>query len=103
MSQPISTTIKSNIQGLPWCSSGEDSILPMQDAWVLSLVRELRSHMPHGTAKKEKIKFKKRKERTELERLEQCQKKWQYRSGIIPEPIKCCVGDSDLTNRHSVT
>lgn len=38
--------------GLPWWSSGQDSALPRQGARVQSLVRELRSHMPHGTAKK---------------------------------------------------
>ena len=31
--------------GLPWWSSGEDSALPVQQAWVQSLVGELRSHM----------------------------------------------------------
>ena len=28
-------------QGLPWCSSGQDSTLPIQGAQVQSLVREL--------------------------------------------------------------
>ena len=40
--------------GLLWWPSGRDSMLPMQGAWVRSLVRELRSHMPQlrpGTAK----------------------------------------------------
>ena len=27
-------------------------MLPLQGAWVQSLIRELRSHMPHGVAKK---------------------------------------------------
>ena len=31
--------------GLPWRSSGLDSVLPLQGAWVRSLVGELRS--PH--------------------------------------------------------
>ena len=31
-------------------------MLPLQRAWVLSLVRELRSHMLYGMAKKEKLK-----------------------------------------------
>ena len=31
-------------QGLPWWSSGEDPVLPLQVARVHSLVRELRSH-----------------------------------------------------------
>lgn len=34
------------------------SRLPLQGAWVLSLVRELRSHMPHVVAKKKKKKEK---------------------------------------------
>ena len=32
--------------------SGKDSVLPIQGAWVRSLVRELRSHMLYGMAKK---------------------------------------------------
>ena len=39
---------------LSWWPSGSDSMLPMQRAWVSSLVRELRSQMPHGVTKKEK-------------------------------------------------
>ena len=42
-------------QGLPWGSSGEDPALPPQEAWAWSLVRELRSHMLHGMAKKNKV------------------------------------------------
>ena len=38
--------------GLPSWSSVQDSMLPPQGAWVRSLVRELRSHMLHGTARK---------------------------------------------------
>ena len=37
-------------QGLPWWSSGEDSMLPPQGARVRSLVGELRSCMLPGTA-----------------------------------------------------
>ena len=33
-------------------------MLPMQGAWVQSLVRELRSHMPYNSAKKKKLKKK---------------------------------------------
>ena len=40
--------------GLPWQSSGEDSVLPTQGVQVQSLVQELRSHRPHGAAKKKK-------------------------------------------------
>ena len=43
-----------NQLGLPWRSSGYDSELPMQGAWVQSLVRELGSQMPRSTAKKKK-------------------------------------------------
>ena len=38
--------------GLPWWSSG--SLLPLQGAWVQSLVGKLRSHMLSGVAKKVK-------------------------------------------------
>ena len=40
------------IPGLLWPSSGEDPMLPMQGAQVWFLVRELRSHKPHGGVKK---------------------------------------------------
>ena len=43
-------TLKS-VWGFPWWSSGYDSVLPMQEAWVQSLVREQRSHMLHDMAK----------------------------------------------------
>ena len=39
-------------------SSGQDSKFPLQGAQILSLVRELRSHVPQGMAKIIKI-FKK--------------------------------------------
>ena len=39
--QPSWSTLKYTVIGLPWWSSGKDSALPMQGAWVLSLVREL--------------------------------------------------------------
>ena len=34
------------VWGLPWCSSGQDSMLPVQEAQIRSLVGELRSHIP---------------------------------------------------------
>ena len=37
---------------LPWWSSGWDSKLPVQVAWVQFLVWEVRSHMPWSVAKK---------------------------------------------------
>ena len=40
------------VLGIPWWSSGLDSVLPLQGAWVLSLVRKLRSHKMRGTKKK---------------------------------------------------
>ena len=38
--------------GVPCLSSGWDSMLPLQGAWVQPLVRELRSHMPCSMVKK---------------------------------------------------
>ena len=46
---------KEKQMGLPWWSSGEDSELPVQGAWVPSPVGELRSCMPHRLAKIFKI------------------------------------------------
>ena len=40
-------------EGLPWLSSGSDSTLPLQEAWVLSLAGELRSRLLCGVAKKQ--------------------------------------------------
>ena len=42
--------------GLPCCSSGWESMLPMQGVRVWSLVGELRFRMPGGMARKEKKK-----------------------------------------------
>ena len=42
--------------GLPWWSSGEDSVLPLQEEQVQSLVGKLRSYMPWSKTKK-KIKI----------------------------------------------
>ena len=39
------------LQGLPWQSSGEDSTLLFQGAWVRSLLEELRSHKLSSAAK----------------------------------------------------
>ena len=36
-------------QGLPWRSIGQDIALPKPEAWVPSLIGELRSHMPCST------------------------------------------------------
>ena len=49
---PIPTRMLRSSGQLPWRFSGQDSRLPMQGAWVWSLVRELRSHMLQGVAKK---------------------------------------------------
>ena len=38
-------------RGLPWWSSDQDSVLPLQEAWAGSLVGEVRSHMLHSAAK----------------------------------------------------
>ena len=40
--------------GIPWWSSGWDSVLSLPRARVQSLVRELRSHKAHRVAKKKK-------------------------------------------------
>ena len=56
-------------RGLRWQFSGRDSEPLMQGAWVRSLVRELGSHMLHGTAKTFKTKKKKRKMGRWAERL----------------------------------
>ena len=45
-------TFKYSNMGLPWRSSGWDSAFPPQRAWVRSLVRELRSHVPRSVAEK---------------------------------------------------
>ena len=45
---------KSSRVGIPWWSNGEDSELPLQGAQAQSLVREQRSCVPSGVAKKEK-------------------------------------------------
>ena len=45
---------KNKFDGLPWRSSGWDSVLPLQGAQAPSLVGELRSRKPRGMAKKTK-------------------------------------------------
>ena len=42
------------ITGLPWRPSGQESAI-LQGTWAQSLVRELKSHMPHDVALKKKI------------------------------------------------
>ena len=55
--------LRNVIRGLPWGSSGYDSVRPLQGAWVRSLVQELRSYKPHGVEKKKsRKKGKKEKE-----------------------------------------
>ena len=41
--------------GIPWRSSGVDSVLSLTRAWVQLLVAELRSCKPHGVAKKKMV------------------------------------------------
>ena len=41
-----------NYKNLGLRSSGEEFAVLLQRAWVCSLIGELRSHMPHGVAKK---------------------------------------------------
>ena len=42
-----------DFEGSPWWFSGYDTVLPLQGAWVQSLVGELKSHKTHATAKKQ--------------------------------------------------
>ena len=42
--------IKDMFEGFSWQSSGSGSMLPLHGVWVLSLVGELRSCMPHNVA-----------------------------------------------------
>ena len=42
------------LQGIPWRSSSLDSVLPLQGAWVQSLVGQLSSHKPCDVVKKQK-------------------------------------------------
>ena len=44
--------------GLPWQSSGQDSMTPVQRARVQSLVRGLRSHISWDVDQKKKKKIK---------------------------------------------
>ena len=37
--------------GIPWWSSGYDSTFSLLNAWVWSLIEELRSHKPHNQGK----------------------------------------------------
>ena len=50
--QSTTVSFKREIRGLPWRSSGSDFVLPLQGTQVQSLVREVRSCMPCGAAKK---------------------------------------------------
>ena len=49
------TTQKMNKARLPWQSSDEDSVIPLQRARVRSLIQELRSQRGPGKKKKKKI------------------------------------------------
>ena len=57
----IRVALRETSWGLPWQSSGWDSVLPLQEVWVWSLVGELRYHIPcSGTALKKEGKKKER-------------------------------------------
>ena len=58
--------MKETEEGLPWWPSGKDPVLPMQGAQVRSLVKELRSHISCGMAKKKKKKTMERFTHTEF-------------------------------------
>ena len=47
-------TVMRQGSGIPWQSSGQDTVLPLTGARVQSLFRELRSCKPPGVAKKKK-------------------------------------------------
>ena len=47
----VALASRETMETYPWCSSGWDSVLPLQGACVLSLVRELKSHMLYRAAK----------------------------------------------------
>ena len=49
----------SEVQGLPWQSTGWNYILPLHGSWVQSLVRELRSYMQLGAAETKQNKKRK--------------------------------------------
>ena len=49
-------TKKYNKKGIPWRSSGSDSVLSLPRAWVQSLGEELRSHKLCGAAKGKRIR-----------------------------------------------
>ena len=51
------------VLGIPWRSSGQDSMLSLPRAWVLSLVGELRSHKLYQKKKKKGRKEGGKKER----------------------------------------
>ena len=57
---------KKRILGLPWWSSGWDSVLPWPGAQVWSLVWELRSQMPHGEKEKKDLEPKESRLRAAL-------------------------------------
>ena len=46
--------LDSGTQGIPWWSSGQDSGLPLWEAWLLSHVRKLRSYQPLDATKENK-------------------------------------------------
>lgn len=50
--ETLAETIRILNPALLWRSSRLDAMLPLPGAWVLSLVRGLRSCMPHGQKKK---------------------------------------------------
>ena len=55
--QEAGTHFKSgHFVGIPWWSSCYNAVLPLQGAQVRALVRELRSSMPQGVARKKKKK-----------------------------------------------
>ena len=54
------------LQGLSWPCTDQDSMLPLQGTHAQSLVRELRSFMPHSMGKRGRKKEKPAKKKTPI-------------------------------------
>ena len=66
-------------------SSGEGLAPPMQGAWVWSLVKELRSYIPHNKAKKKKKKELRTTENQSLLHTYQGDKTYYLEGGITED------------------
>ena len=91
--------VKTRMRGIPWWSSGQGSTLPLQGAWVRSLVGELRSCKLRGKAKKKK----KKKNQSEKKCRESKSTQRGGMRGHIPllRPLNCRQGD--YLGRHEIS